>query len=79
MAEPDYSKYFLIGQGSYACTYDSPNPEDPLVQIKDNKTAIKNQKQIQALGFKAFNASYNYTIYPNNIRNLRDNNKHTLF
>jgi serine/threonine protein kinase len=78
MEEPDYSKYFLKGQGSFACTYGSPNPEDPLVQIKDNKTAVNNQQQIQALGFKTFNASYNYTIYPNNIRNLRDNNKRTL-
>jgi serine/threonine protein kinase len=49
-----------------------------LVQIKNNKTAIINQTQIKNLGFKAFNASYNYTIYPNNIRNLRDNNKRTL-
>lgn len=79
MAEPDYSKYFLKGQGSFSCTYSSPNPEDPLVQIKDNKTAVNNQQQIQALGFGVFNTSHNYTIYPNNnIRNLGDNNKRTL-
>jgi serine/threonine protein kinase len=75
----NYSKYFLKGQGSYSCTYGSSNPEDPLVQIKDNETAIKNQEQIQALGFGVFNTSHKYTIYPNNnIRNLRDNNKRTL-
>jgi hypothetical protein len=70
----NYSKYFLKGQGAFSYTHCSPNSKDPLVQIKDNKTVINNQKQNKALGFGLFNNSHKYTIYPNNIRNLGQEN-----
>jgi len=71
MEEPDYSKYFLIGKGTYACTYGSSNPEDPLVQIKNEYTAKKNSTRIQGLGLSMINEPQEKLIYPKmNIKEL---------
>ena len=74
--EPDYSKYFLRGTGSYACTFGSSNPGDPLIQIKDTNTAIKNRNLITSLQLPNINTIQEYLIYPNpNIKSVPKNLK----
>lgn len=64
MAVPDYSKYFLKGSGSFACTYGSLNPADPLVQIKSKNTAEGNKKIVSNLGLPDINNETKYLLYP---------------
>lgn len=72
--EPDYSKYFLRGTGSYACTFGSSNPGDPLIQIKDTTTAEKNRNLITSLQLPNINRIQKYLIYPNpNIKPVPKN------
>jgi serine/threonine protein kinase len=74
--EPDYSKYFLRGTGSYACTFGSSNPGDPLIQIKDKNTAEKNRNLIRNLKLLNINKKQDYLIYPKpNIKSVPANLK----
>ena len=77
--EPDYSKYFFIDAGAYACSFRSsdPDPMNPLIlQVKDKETAEKNNKIISELNFPTINNKREQLLYPYaNLRNIPPNLK----
>jgi len=75
--EPDYSKYFFIDAGSYACSFRSSDPMNPLIlQVKDKKTAETNNKTISNLKLPNINNKRIHLLYPYaNLRNIPPNLK----